>query len=233
MNTTAKRLANHYPKSLPYSPATGLQAEIGRLRRWNMFLLVMTGSILLAAVTTVVYFQNRPGRLLSEEQIKEAPALEPAAPAVLKTAALSSNPKDAAPLAKNSANQAKEREKFLEALGSLSAVHLYQTYLNIGLVADAVEKETYSKTEATKILQSVGELMSTVEKQLCRLPHINLDKDDQKSLDRIRAVTGQLRSQASALVSFWASADMQTVARYHQARERSWEDLKGLLGIDE
>jgi hypothetical protein len=236
MTTTAKRLANHYPQSLPYNPPANLQTEIGRLRRWNIFFLVMSGSILVAGVAGVTYVQNHPGPTLTEVA-NSSPSREtvvPAAPAKLLPSPTA--PKEAIVDKKEPAKpsmEAKDRDKFLEAIGSLSAVHLYQTYLNIGLVADAVEKETYSKTEAAKILQTVGELITMVEKQLGQLPQSNLDKDDQESLDRIRSVTSQLRSQASALLSFWAANDMENVARYHQARERSWEDLRELLGIDE
>src|SRR5262245_57768816 len=39
-------------------------------------------------------------------------------------------------------------ERMLETLGGLSAAHLYQSYLNIGLLADAVENETYTEAQA-------------------------------------------------------------------------------------
>src|SRR5262249_51158407 len=110
---------------------------------------------------------------------------------------------------------------------------LYQTYLNIGLLADAVENETYTKAEATNILQTVGELVNLVEKQLNKLPVGDLADEDKAALKGVRLLTSLLRSQSSALLAFWATGEETHAMRYHSAREQSWNALKEILGLDE
>src|SRR5207249_7457862 len=63
----------------------------------------------------------------------------------------------------------KDPESLLEAVGGLSVAHLYQSYLNIGLLADAVESETYSDKEALPILQKIQDLLGGVDKHLAHI----------------------------------------------------------------
>src|SRR5580765_5514195 len=64
------------------------------------------------------------------------------------------------------ANKTPRDERVLETLGSLSAAHLYQSYLNIGLLADAVEKEGVGQEQASDMLATVVSLINVVDKQL-------------------------------------------------------------------
>src|SRR5438552_14730240 len=50
---------------------------------------------------------------------------------------------------------ASERRQLLETVGTLTAAHCYQTYVNIGLLADARAKGTYADKDASKVLDSV------------------------------------------------------------------------------
>src|ERR1019366_2779960 len=100
------------------------------------------------------------------------------------------------------------RADFLEALGSLSATHLYQTHLNIGLLADGVESETYTIEEAEKNLKSVVEMMKHVEAQQTRLATSGLDPDDQDSIREIQAVSAMLHLQIDSLRAYWATEEV-------------------------
>src|SRR5207249_10145257 len=86
-------------------------------------------------------------------------------------------------------------EAVAEALGGLTATHLYQTYLNIGLLADAVEGEVYSAAEARKLLATVMDLVDAVERQLGKVS-ADLKDEDEKTLERTRQLTALLRAQA-------------------------------------
>ena len=122
-------------------------------------------------------------------------------------------------------------ERTLEALGSLSASHLYQSYLNIGMLADAVEHETYTLSQAQEMLTTVVGLMDIVDRQLDRLAKTELGADDRRDVERIRLLSALLRVQVAALRAYWRTHEAQQAARYHEAREKSWKGLSEVLGL--
>jgi hypothetical protein len=124
-------------------------------------------------------------------------------------------------------------EAVVEALGGLTASHLYQTYLNIGLLADSVEGEVYEKDEARKLLDTVAGLMTAVDQQLDRVGRQSLKADERKAVDQARVVTATLRSQTRELLEYWEKGEKDSVTRFHQARQDSWTSIKILLNIQE
>ncbi|HEY7153478.1 MAG TPA: hypothetical protein VH575_05930 [Gemmataceae bacterium] len=123
------------------------------------------------------------------------------------------------------------QEVLLEALGGLSATHLYQSYLNIGLLADGVEGEVYSRADARKVLSIVIGLMDTVDKQLARLPEENLKEDERAALIRIRSLTDLLRTQSKELQVYWETGDKEHAKRFHTVREEAWTGIKELMNL--
>lgn len=124
------------------------------------------------------------------------------------------------------------RTGFLEALGGLSATHLYQTHLNIGLLADGVESETYTVEEADKNLTTVIDLMKLVDGQMARVTKAGIDKEDQESIEQIQAVAMMHRRQADALRAYWASGEKEQAEQYHKARKAAWTGLAKVMGLD-
>jgi hypothetical protein len=122
-------------------------------------------------------------------------------------------------------------EAVIEALGGLTAAQLYQTYLNIGLLADAVEGEVYEKDEARNLLDKVSGLMTEVERQLDRVAQPT--DEAKKYLDQARSVMAKLRSQSRELRSYWDTDEKDHVTKFHQARQDAWTGIKTLLGIEE
>jgi hypothetical protein len=123
------------------------------------------------------------------------------------------------------------QEMLLEALGGLTAAHLYQTYLNIGLLADGVEGEIYTPADARKLLATVIGLMDTVDKQLARLPEESLKAEERKALLRIRSLSVLLRTQIKEVRTYWETNDKEHAKRFHKAREEAWTGLKELLDL--
>lgn len=124
-------------------------------------------------------------------------------------------------------------EAVVEAIGGLAASHLYQTYLNIGLLADSVEGEVYEKDEARRLLDTVAGLTTAVEQQLDRVGRQTLKGDEKKALEQARLVTASLRTQMRELQSYWEKDDKDHVTRFHQARQDTWAGIKLLLNIQE
>jgi hypothetical protein len=119
-----------------------------------------------------------------------------------------------------------------ETLDSLVGVHLYQSYLNIGVLADATEGEVYTALEAGKLLDRVTALMDRVDRQLGRLEETGKVTDG-KALERGRRLTALLRSQASELRQYWATDGEEHARRYHKARAEAWAGITEWMGSKE
>ncbi|MBI1832332.1 MAG: hypothetical protein HYR84_12890 [Planctomycetes bacterium] len=124
------------------------------------------------------------------------------------------------------------RASFLEALGGLSATHLYQSHLNIGLLADAVESETYSVEDGENNLKSVVELMKMVDGQLAKVSKSGLEPEDQESVRQIQTVNALLRLQVDSLRAYWATGEAEDAQEYHKARKAAWQGLAKVMGFE-
>jgi hypothetical protein len=122
-------------------------------------------------------------------------------------------------------------ERMLETLGCQSAVHLYQSYLNIGLIADSVEHENCSPAEGAKMLNTVASLMDVVDKQLERLTETDFSTEDIQDIQRIRAISSLMRVQLASLQAYWLSGDRKHADRYHETREKAWVELGKVLSL--
>jgi hypothetical protein len=126
----------------------------------------------------------------------------------------------------------KDRRVLLETVGALTASHCYQTYLNIGMVADAKAKGTYSEKDAYRILESVLSLLDTVDRKLVDLTKLELDAKDRDTLEQMRKLSKLLRDQGKALQSSWNSGRTEDLAKYDEVRKDSWAAISKLLGLE-
>jgi hypothetical protein len=124
-------------------------------------------------------------------------------------------------------------DRYLEALGSLTAAHLYQSFVNIGLLADAVESEQLEIAEAEKTLGTIVRLMTVVETQLDQIANTDLDANDEEAMRKIRAQAETLRSQAAALRAYWANGEAEQIAAFHDARAKAWSGIRDMLGLED
>jgi hypothetical protein len=185
-----------------------------RLRRWLFYLAfalawLFVALIILGTVTTRLLFPRGGQQAVAADNTPNPVPPAPAAPPGI-------DPKEAPP----------------GALEGLVGVHLYQSYLNIGVLADATEGDVYGPAEANKLLDRVTALMTNVERQLLRLEEAGKVKDA-KSLERSRRIAALLRSQATELRLYWATAGEEHARRYHKAREEAWAGITEMMGIKE
>jgi hypothetical protein len=124
-----------------------------------------------------------------------------------------------------------ERRQLLETIGTLIAAHCYQSYFNIGLLADGRAKGTYNDKDANKLLDSILSILGTVEQKLTALDKLALDKDDRASLAQMRELSGLLRRQANDLQALWDSGREEDAARYESTRKDAWAAISKLLGV--
>jgi hypothetical protein len=137
-----------------------------------------------------------------------------------------------APAGKTGENPtAQDRRQLLETVGALTTAHCYQTYLNVGLLADGKAKGTYTDKDAHKVLDSVLSLLNSVDRKLAALGKIDLDKQDRDSLEQMRDLAALLRQQGKELEAFWDSGKDEDAARYESVRKDSWAAIGKLTGI--
>src|SRR5579864_6968718 len=126
----------------------------------------------------------------------------------------------------------KDRRVLLETIGTLTASHYYQTYLNIGLIADAKAKGTYSEKDAYRLLDSVLSLLDSVDGKLADLAKLGIDANDRDTLEQMRKLSKQLREQGKALQTSWNTSKDEDFAKYESIRKDSWVAISKLLGIN-
>jgi len=87
----------------------------------------------------------------SADSIRPTPANDPGTPVV---EAVKSSP------------TADTNHQLFETIGTVTAAHYYQTYLNVGFIADGKAKQTYADKDARELLASVLSLLNSVDRQL-------------------------------------------------------------------
>jgi hypothetical protein len=234
-------MAIQYPRALPYRSAEERVTKQAPSRRCTVLRLTAAAGLVVLSAAAGAFVMSQ----LHGGEAPTAPAPPPpvavARPSKPSEATLASVlraaetkdrtiARDAATIAPG-LKASSTQETFLEALGGLSAAHLYQSYLNIGLIADSVEAETQSREEAEKMLQTVVDLMGVVEKQLARLSQTDLGAEDRAALERIKTVSGLLSTQADQLRVYWADQDTAQAREYHETRRAAWDALKSVLGF--
>lgn len=138
-------------------------------------------------------------------------------------------PKPAAPPAK-----ALEEENgvLLETVGLLAGHQLYQTYLNIGLLADAAAEDVYETDEAMQLLGSVVGPLEKIEKQLEKVAALKLTKDDAAAVLRMKKIAAMLRTQGKSLQLYWDTGMDDHNKKYEEQRQAAWKELNDLLDLD-
>jgi hypothetical protein len=126
---------------------------------------------------------------------------------------------------------AAERRQLLETVGALTSAHCYQTYLNLGLLADGKAKGTYTDKDAYKVLDSVLSVLNSLDRKLATLSKFDLEKQDRDSLELMRDLAAQLRQQGKELEAFWDTGKDEDATRYENSRKDSWAALGKLTGI--
>jgi hypothetical protein len=119
-----------------------------------------------------------------------------------------------------------------ETVGLLAGLQLYQTYLNIGLLADARAEGLYEASELNQLLGSVVVPLEKVEKQLEKVAKLKLSKEDAAAIERMRKVAGLLRQQGKSLQAFWETGVEDHGKKYEAARQAAWKELCELLDLD-
>ncbi len=118
-------------------------------------------------------------------------------------------------------NASESKERALETMGSLTAAHLYQCFLSIGLLADARESEVYTAAEAEKLLDSVTRMLDSVDRSLARMQDDMLKDEDKEAVAHARQLGSLLRTQARELRAYWQTGDKERADKLAARHGRS------------
>jgi hypothetical protein len=144
--------------------------------------------------------------------------------------AAAQHPADISPAPGASTSAATPDPSSLRTIGTLTAAHFFQTYLNIGFIADGKAKGTYTNDDARKMLRSVLSLVDSVDRQLESLGQRTLDQEDCASLQQMRAISALLRQQGTELQTSWDNGH-EDAARYESLRQDSYAAISKLMAI--
>ncbi|MBS0266559.1 MAG: hypothetical protein JSS02_31805 [Planctomycetes bacterium] len=118
----------------------------------------------------------------------------------------------------------------LEAIGGLSMVTARNTYLLIGVTADAYAKKAYKADRVQSIMKSVIPQLDAVSSQLRKLQDSDLSEANDDFITGIVGVYSRLKRQARALSKYVAKPDEATLKDYEQARTSALAALEKLTG---
>jgi hypothetical protein len=127
---------------------------------------------------------------------------------------------------------ADDRGQLMETVGLLSGLYLYQSYLNIGLIADGKAEKIYDEKSARSVLGSIVTPLDTVDKQLAKVGKAARTEADRDAVDKLRQIVTLLRQQGRDLTAFWDSASPDDGAKYEATRRDAWKQINALLGLD-
>lgn len=130
------------------------------------------------------------------------------------------------------AGPADAQASLTETVGLLSGLYLYQTYLNIGLLADGKAERLYDERAARAVLATILTPLDAVDRQLAKVAAAAQTDADHQAADRLRSVVGLLRRQGQELIAFWDSGQPAAGAKYEATRQEAWRQITALLGLD-
>jgi hypothetical protein len=200
-----------YPVSAPFHAAPQAEAQVARLRRWTYALLGAAGVLLLTMAAAGVFWFDAAGRRDEDAPAREeAPARDDAA--------------------REAAAAAQRRvDKLLDALGGMGGSHLYQSFINLELLADSVDGAVYTKDEARQKLTVMLGMMKQVDQHLQKLKDVGLPPDEQAAVDATRKLSAALRREAEALRAFWKTGGVEEEAQYQAAHDEALAALSALM----
>lgn len=121
----------------------------------------------------------------------------------------------------------------LNTIGAFSAGFVIQSYGYIGVLADALSKGVYEPELVRSMLSETVSYLRNVNTQLQKYQSSSLiAPGDKKFIATMLDIINQLIAEAEALSSFAQSKNKEDLARYEDAREDAWRNIKRTFGMN-
>ncbi len=119
-----------------------------------------------------------------------------------------------------------------QMIGVLSASYLYQSYLNIGYLADATEGAVYSEEEALTQVDGLLNVIGGVRDELLAYSRQVESESDRLYLENLVKVADLLIQEASALLRYYESNDQEYAKQYMEFNAMAQKAIGQLLGVE-
>lgn len=124
--------------------------------------------------------------------------------------------------------------KLREALGSSSAVIVYNTYLAIGSICDNYVYKGYDEKKVNELFDEQKELLGTIDNVFNKLldEKILVKKDDVAYTQELSSVLKGLKRQMELFQEYMKDKTDARTTTYDNQRKKNWDKIARLIGIN-
>ncbi len=119
----------------------------------------------------------------------------------------------------------------LEAIGTLSASHIYITYGYLGTIANSFSGKAMSAGRAKKLFRESLRLCELSITALEQVKKKGVPSGDVQSLEETMEVYRLLKKQAEAGIEFAGEQNPENTKAFETARKASWTRIAKMLGL--
>jgi hypothetical protein len=120
----------------------------------------------------------------------------------------------------------------LYLIGAVGGSHVYTTYAYIGVLADSLSKELYTKEQVQELLNETIAMSESLLKQLRKVRAGGLSDTDAEAIDNMIEIYKLLQDEARAAGAFAASRTTEDAEKFDSARTTVWPRISALLGLE-
>ena len=128
--------------------------------------------------------------------------------------------------------QEQKYHQALEMVGVLSAAYLYQTYVNLGQLAEMKAQHTQPDSVLTHRLQNTLRILTGVHDNLKVFNRGQLTPEDSTYIQTLTEINLLLVREAGALKRYWQTGKPEDGGIYDSYNEQARRALEALYGID-
>lgn len=123
----------------------------------------------------------------------------------------------------------------LRLIGGSMAAMVYNSYVSIGVIADAYESEAYDDEAVKSLMQEQVNMCVKLQEQLQGFVESGFtsDSNDLEYLNRFDGTLELLQEEANALMDYVDNPAELSAEQFQSARKAAWAEIADLLGIEE
>ena len=126
---------------------------------------------------------------------------------------------------------AQESNGRLEAIGALSASHIYFLHGYIGAMADGFVEDVYSSRQTRTAMEEVATHIDVVVERLNDVVDSGVSRDDERFIDDLLTVYRQLQLQSEYLSDYTRSDDNEDLEDWSSVRDRCLKNIEEILDL--
>ncbi len=120
----------------------------------------------------------------------------------------------------------------LYLIGAVGGSHVYTTYAYIGVLADSLSKELYTKEQIQELLNETIAMSESLLKQLRKVRAGGLSDTDAAAIDNMIEIYRLLQDEARAAAKFAESRTTEDAEKFDKVRTTVWPRIATLLGLE-